>query len=172
VVAARPAVRYATLEELTTLPKVVVDTPAVAAAKAKFQAEYAAAAAAAEAAPDVNIITGPAPAPVAALYVAPAVSAPVSLPVVTLDASGKVEDTAEVKAAKAAFRKAYAAQAAAAAAAPDVGIITAPAAAAKASVHSAAVAHHGDMRTYSFDGITVMEADGALSPNKYGYSYV
>ncbi|XP_043243158.1 skin secretory protein xP2-like isoform X2 [Amphibalanus amphitrite] len=129
-------VRYATLEELATHPEQVEDTAEVKAAKATFRATYDALAAAAEAAPDVNIITGPAPAaPVHSVtYSAPApqqvylAPAPVAIkysgPAAPLDASGKVDDTAEVKAAKASFKAAYDAAAAAAAAAPDVNIIT------------------------------------------------
>ena len=166
----------------------VEDTAEVKAAKVAFKAAYDAAAAAAEAAPDVNIITGAvpvaavntatysAPAPQAA-YLAPA---PVQLkydgPSAPLDASGRVEDTAEVKAAKAAFKAAYDAAAAAAAAAPDFNIITASsqAPAAAYSVASVPVSHttysasHGNMRTITFDGITLMLADG---PSKFGYSY-
>ncbi|XP_037079854.1 uncharacterized protein LOC119100810 [Pollicipes pollicipes] len=66
-------VRFATLEELTTPPKPVADTPEVAAAKRQFQAAYNAAAAAAEAAPDTNIITASAKQP-SGLYIAPAVT--------------------------------------------------------------------------------------------------
>jgi len=251
------SVRYATLEELNTLPKAVQDTAEVAAAKATFKAQYDAAAALAEAAPDTDIITGavpviaPVPAP-AALYSAPAtivrytgplatldaegnvletaevqaakaqflatydavaaaaaaapdvniVTAPVTAiktvsysasapatilasagPVVTLDAAGNVQDTAEVAAAKATFKAQYDAAAALAEAAPDTDIITGAVNAVKAAGYSSSVsqaagykashhsAHHGDTLTYSFDGITVMQADGASSPLKYGYTY-
>ncbi|XP_037079645.1 uncharacterized protein LOC119100674 [Pollicipes pollicipes] len=193
VIAPQPvtAVRYATLEELSTPPKPVADTPEVAAAKKAFEAAYDAAAAAAEAAPDTDIITGPAPVVKAAApagysysapalrttYLAPAVSVVPAGPVVTLDAEGRVEDTAEVKAAKQAFQAAYDAAAAAAAAAPDTDIITAPVAPVKVyttssgATHQTKAAHHGDTLTYSFDGITVMQADGASSPAKFGYTY-
>ena len=133
----RGPVRYATLEELATHPEQVDDTAEVKAAKASFKAAYDAAAAAAEAAPDVNIITGAVPvvAVNTATYSAPQTAylapAPVAIkyegPSAPLDASGRVEDTAEVKAAKASFKAAFDAAAAAAEAAPDVNIITASA---------------------------------------------
>jgi len=171
------------------LPVSVADTAEVAAAKASFRSAFASAAAAAEAAPDTDIITGAAPvvavksgyaysAPaVQATYLAPAtVAVKYSSPAAPLDASGNVDDTAEVKAAKASFQAAYDAAAAHAAAAPDTGIITAPVAAPAALYSAPAVvasqaaysAHSGNMRTVSFDGITLMQADG---PAKYGYSY-
>ena len=116
------------------LPVSVQDTAAVAAAKASFRSAYNTAAAAAEAAPDTDIITGAVPvvAVNTATYSAPQTAylapAPVAIkyegPSAPLDASGRVEDTAEVKAAKAAFKAAYDAAAAAAEAAPDTDIIT------------------------------------------------
>merc|ERR1719209_2626995 len=90
----------------------VLETAEVKAARATFQATYNAAAAAAAAAPDVNIF--------------PAVAAPAPA-VITVDAYGNVQDTAEVAAAKAQFKATYDAAAALAEAAPDVNIITAPA---------------------------------------------
>ena len=162
----------------------VEDTAEVKAAKASFKAAYDAAAAAAEAAPDVNIITGAAPvvAVNTATYSAPQTAylapAPVAIkyegPSAPLDASGRVEDTAEVKAAKAAFKAAFDAAAAAAEAAPDTGIITASNQGQAYSTASFPVsqttysASHGNMRTITFDGITLMQADG---PIKFGYSY-
>ena len=145
----RGPVRYATLEELATHPEQVDDTAEVKAAKASFKAAYDAAAAAAEAAPDVNIITGAVPvvAVNTATYSAPQTAylapAPVAIkyegPSAPLDASGRVEDTAEVKAAKASFKAAYDAAAAAAEAAPDVNIITgaAPVVAVNTATYSA-----------------------------------
>ncbi|XP_043243160.1 ice-structuring glycoprotein-like [Amphibalanus amphitrite] len=176
----------------------VDDTAEVKAAKASFKAAYDAAAAAAAAAPDVNIITGavpvatysaPAPAPVHSVtYSAPAshstylAPAPVAIkysgPAAPLDASGNVDDTAEVKAAKAAFRAAYDAAAAAAAAAPDDDSITSSGQATSAGysassipvVHSTYSASHGNMRTITFDGITLMVAE-PYGSSKFGYSY-
>ena len=160
------------------------DTAAVAAAKASFRSAYNTAAAAAEAAPDTDIITGAAPvvAVNTATYSAPQTAylapAPVAIkyegPSAPLDASGRVEDTAEVKAAKAAFQAVYNAAAAAAEAAPDTGIITASNQGQAYSTASFPVsqttysASHGNMRTITFDGITLMQADG---PIKFGYSY-
>ncbi|XP_037079644.1 uncharacterized protein LOC119100673, partial [Pollicipes pollicipes] len=169
----------------------VQDTPEVKAAKQAFDQAFRSAAAAAEAAPDVNIITGAAPASrggvragltygapaIKSTYLAPAVSVVPAGPVVTLDAEGRVEDTPEVKAAKLAFERTYATAAAAAAAAPDTGIITAPASSVRGSARGKAyysgakAAHHGATQTYSFDGVTVMQADGASSPGKFGYTY-
>ena len=161
----------------------VVDTAEVKAAKDSFQTAYNAAAAAAEAAPDTNIITGGAMSANAAAYgasqstfqsqaIAPVTySSSFSAP---LDTYGRVVDTTEVKAAKTAFKAAYDAAAAAAEAAPDTGIITASnqgQAYSKASFpvsQTTYSASHGNMRTITFDGITLMQADG---PTKFGYSY-
>ena len=162
----------------------VEETAEVKAAKAVFQTAYNAAAAAAEAAADIDIITGAAPAEAVntATYSAPQTAylapAPVSIkyegPSAPLDAYGRVEETAEVKAAKASFQAAYDAAAAAAEAAPDTGIITASNQGQAYSTASFPVsqttysASHGNMRTITFDGITLMQADG---PTKFGYSY-
>jgi len=157
----------------------VQDTAEVVAAKASFKAQYDAAAAAAAIAPDTDIITGHSPMALTAFragytYGAPA---PATIlvsagPVLTLDAAGNVQDTAEVAAAKASFKAQYNAAAAAAEAAPDTGIITAGVkAAGYGSRYQAKASHHGDAMTYSFDGITVMQADGASSPAKFGYTY-
>ncbi|XP_043243159.1 uncharacterized protein LOC122392401 [Amphibalanus amphitrite] len=96
-------VRYATLEELATHPEQVEDTAEVKAAKATFRATYDALAAAAEAAPDVNIITGPAPAaPVHSVtYSAPAVPAAPITEETSFTAQGAFDDSNTVPAVRA-----------------------------------------------------------------------